>query len=67
MPEETTSPLILAIKQAWDEGCPVAQPAEAIVPVAVQRWRSSKRRGVAVDDRPARIRDLAKGLIERLD
>jgi len=67
MPEEITSRVILAIKQAWDDGCPVARSAEVIAPVVVRRWQSSKRRGVAADDRPARIRDLVKGLIEKLE
>jgi hypothetical protein len=67
MPEETPSRVILAIKQAWDAGCPVAQSAEVIAPVATRRWRSSRRRGIAADDYQARIRDLVKGLIEGLE
>ncbi len=35
--------------------------------MAVRRWQSFKRRGIAEDNRQARIKDLAKGMIERLE
>jgi hypothetical protein len=54
-----------AYRAAWDEGCPVASPTHLSegARVALRRWRSSARRGVGEDDRDARIRDLADGLI----
>ena len=67
MPEEITALVSQAIEQAWEVGCPVAQSAETITPVAVRRWQSSKRRGIAEDNREARIKDLAKGLVERFE
>ena len=54
-----------AAESAWEEGCPVASAADRIAPIAVRRWLSSNRRGVAEDQLDHRIKDLAKGLIER--
>ena len=60
--EEPIAEVVAAIAQVWEEGCPVAQHAEQLAPVAIRRWNSSERRGVKATDVDARIRDLAKGL-----
>lgn len=49
--------------RAWDAGCPVAKPSPEFSRAAVRRYRSSANRGVGLADRPARLRDLAKGLV----
>lgn len=67
MSEELTARVTQAVKQAWDEGCPVAGPVEFIVPVAIRRWQSSSRRKIRAVDTEARVKDLSKGLIERFE
>ena len=59
--------VVAAIEGIWEEGCPVASDASTTAPVAIRRWSNSQRRGVPQDDRPARIRDLAKGLMTRFE
>ncbi len=62
-----------AIEAAWEEGCAVASTAyetdqiAEMARIAVRRWLSSGRRGVAPDRFDDRIEDLAKGLIERFE
>jgi hypothetical protein len=58
---------IIAIKAAWEAGCPVAHAHEQIAPIAIRRWRTSDRRGVEQNDENARIRDLAIGLVAQLE
>ena len=52
-----------AIRAAWDAGSPIARDTEGLANLARRRWGSSARRGVDPDDRAARTRDLAKGLM----
>jgi hypothetical protein len=56
-----------AIKALWDEGCPLAQDAEAMSQVILRRWRSSARRGVHGADVQSRIQDLVVGLIQEFE
>ncbi len=62
-----------AIKAAVERGCPIASAAcetaqiAGMAPIAVRRWLSFRRRGLAVDRFEDWIKDLAKGLIERLE
>lgn len=56
-----------AVESAWEEGCPVASPADEIARVAVRRWLSPDRRGVCSDRSDDRIKDLAQGLIESFE
>jgi hypothetical protein len=70
----TDTPLVqrveAVVRAAWDTGNPVAgHRPEGWIEIAVRavrRWRSSARRGISLDDRKARVRDLAKGLAEAL-
>jgi len=65
--EELIARVTAAIAELWDEGCPVASHPEETAPVAIRRWRSSKRRGVKNSDQDGRIRDLAKGLVQQFE
>ena len=62
-----------AIKAAWEKGCPIASAAyetaqiAGMAPIAVRRWLSFRRRGLAVDRFEDWIKDLAKGLMERFE
>lgn len=56
---------------AWEEGSPVAgyspEDRQKTAAIALRRWKSSARRGISNDDIPAKIHDLAKGLIEAFE
>ncbi len=62
-----------AIEASWEEGGPIASVAyetaqiAEMASIAVRRWLSSGRRGVAADRFDDRTRDLAKGLIGRFE
>lgn len=61
-------PFLAALREAWDEGSPVAHPPwNAFAQTALRRWRSFASRGLEESDREGRIRDLAKGLIARFE
>jgi len=59
---------VAAVAAAWESGCPVAgsQPEQqaAIADVCLRRHASLNRRGVPLSDRPAQIRDLARGMVQ---
>jgi len=56
--------VLQAIRKAWDDGCPVAEPPWGqLARVAVRRWDTFSNRGIQRGDVEARIRDLMKGLI----
>jgi len=57
---DTVARVVSAIKEGWIAGDMTAQEPEALAPLAIRRWRSYARRGIAHDDYEARIRDLAK-------
>jgi hypothetical protein len=59
--------VVSAIAALWEKGCPVASQPEVIAPIAIRRWNSSTRRGVAPDDAPGRVRDLARGLVQHFE
>lgn len=57
----------LAIQSAQEQGSPVAGHPELMAPTAIRRWQSSARRGVDQKDIHTRIKDLAKGLAEKME
>ena len=71
--QELVSLAARAIEAAREEGCPIASAAcetaqfAEMASIAVRRWLSIRRRGVAVDRFDDRIKDLAKDLIERFE
>ncbi len=64
---ETRANVVVAISQAWQEGCPVASRPDEIALIAIRRWLSSGRRGLKDSDMDSRVRDLAKGLISQFE
>lgn len=56
-----------ALEACWNEGSPVAgstvEARQRMALLAIRRASSFDRRGIAVDDREAQVRDLAKGLV----
>jgi hypothetical protein len=66
---ETLSAVTAAVRAAWEAGCPIAPSSAAgqryTARITIRRWRSSARRGVDQSDRAARVRDLAKGLVDQ--
>jgi hypothetical protein len=60
-------PILEALRQARNEGNPVAEPSHDYARVALRRWSSSAHRGLDPVDREGRIRDLAKGLIAHFE
>jgi hypothetical protein len=68
--QETLATVIAAVDAARVAGCPVIYDpnrVEETARVAIRRWRSSARRGIDQADHAARIRDLAKGLVEQFE
>lgn len=61
-PPELAS-ILDALREAQDDGNPVAEPSEEYARIAFRRWSSFANRGLDAADREARIRDLAKGLV----
>lgn len=60
--------LLEAVEALGRAGNPIAwSDAGTIADVARRRWRSLRRRGVDKADRPACIRDVAKGLIQAIE
>ena len=56
------------IAWCWEDGCPVASgDPNKSANIAVRRWFSSSRRKVKAKDREAKIRDLAKGLVQTFE
>ena len=70
-PDDTDASVMLvhaAIEAAWEGGCPIARDAvKKIAMIALRRWQSAQRRGIDLTNREARIRDLAKGLIQSME
>jgi hypothetical protein len=58
--------VIQAIETAKDDGCPIGYETEAVAKIALRRYRSQGRRRVK-DNRPAKMQDLSKGIIEHFD
>ena len=71
--QELVSLAAQAIEAAWEEGSPLASAAcetaqiAEMARIAIRRWLSPCRRGVAADRFDDRIKDLAKGLRERFE
>ena len=59
--------VMTVLHNARTAGSPVANPSEEIARVVVRRWDSFANRRIEVSDRPARIDDLAKGLIAHME
>jgi hypothetical protein len=63
--------LIAVVQHCWDCGSPVAGSSrvrwEQIALVAIRRMRSFSRRGIARDDIPAQIRDIAEAFVSTLE
>ncbi len=71
--QELVSLAAQAIEAAREEGCPIASAAyetariAEMAQIAVRRWLSFRRRGVVANRFDDRLKDLAKGLIERFE
>lgn len=65
------SAFVAALTHAFNDGSPVVSDSlelrREIAVTALRRIRSFHRRGVAINDRPHCIRDLAKGLANHLE
>ena len=60
----------IKIRQAWNDGCPVAphsdSDAAVMAAIARRRWNSYERRNASIPDTfENRIKDLARGLAEK--
>ena len=66
IPDEMRRRAVAAVAAAWESGCPVAgsrpELQAAAAEVCLRRYRSLARRNVDSDDRPAQIKDLARGM-----
>jgi len=64
--DEIVTTLVAALTRAFNDGSPVVGESlelrREMAVTALRRIRSFHRRGVAINDRPRCIRDLAKGL-----
>lgn len=69
--DEVLNALVATLTRAFEEGSPVAGQSHGdrreIAVAALRRIRSFQRRSVSIDDRLHCVRDLAKGLADRLE
>ena len=71
IPDEMRRRAVAAVAAAWQAGCPVAgwrpESQAAAAEVCLRRYRSLARRNVDSADRPAQIKDLARGMVEAFE